>query len=533
MLIIQCRAGNDNSMNYLLDQIENTPLGKMKAKHLLNRALFGPRREEINLFSTYTITEALDILLANEEDPGPPLHVFGDDPNVPFGETWVDAALDGDVRAKRKKSLRSWWMGLCIDQSPSLREKMVLFWHNHFVTETNVVNIPAYLYQYNAILRAHSTGNFRTMAELLTINTAMLRYLDGVKNTASSPNENYARELFELFSIGKGPLIEEGNYTYYTEEDVQEAARVLTGWKVDKDTLSSYYNDSAHDKGNKTFSDYYGNHVISDGGENEYKELISMIFASKQTAIYIVQKLYRWFVYYQINEEVMNGIILPLADILYDQDYDVKSVLQVLLSSEHFFDPDLRGAYLKNPIEFVAGSARRLELDLGEDLATQYEFQNLLYLLSSYQEMDLGSPPDVAGWPAYYLEPQFNRLWINAATLPQRSEFCQKILRSGYYRNGEKLVADLIFLAEQTSVPSDASVLINEFADLLLPVELSPEQEEEFTEALIPGLPGFEWTLEWNEYKNDPGNETKRNAVEQSLTNMVEAMMSLPEYHLI
>ena len=520
-------------MNYSLNQIEDGPLGVARASHLLNRALFGPRRQEIEQFSNLSITQAIDQLLSTEPAPGPPLQVFGEDPNVPFGTTWVESVPDGAVRFLRKKSLRSWWMGLCVNQESSLREKMVMFWHNHFVTETNVVSIPAYLYQYLRLIRERAIGNFKELAADMTVNTAMLRYLDGTDNTEKSPNENYARELFELFTIGKGPRIGDGNYTYYTEHDVQEAARVLTGWKINGNTLSSYYKDSVHDKGDKVFSEYYGAQQISNAGEEEYKELISMIFAKKQTAIYLVQKIYRWFVYYHISEEVMKNIILPLADLLYENDYEMQPMLRTLLGSQHFFDAGLRGAYIKSPMEIVAGSVRRLELDLSQDLSTQYEFWNLLYLRAYNQEMDLGTPPDVAGWPAYYLEPQFNRLWINAATLPQRAEFVTRIITTGYSKNGTKMVADKIGLAQLTSLPSSATTLITELGQLLLPVPLSEAQIADLMEVLIPGLPEFEWTVEWNAFIANPDNNENRTAVEKSLSDLLIAMTSLPEYQLI
>ena len=147
--------------------------------------------------------------------------------------------------------------------------------------------------------------------------------------------------------------------------------------------------------------------------------------------------------------------------------------------------------------------------------------------------MDLGTPPDVAGWPAYYLEPQFNRLWINAATLPQRAEFVTRIITTGYSKNGTKMVADKIGLAQLTSLPSSATTLITELGQLLLPVPLSEAQIADLMEVLIPGLPEFEWTVEWNAFIANPDNNENRTAVEKSLSDLLIAMTSLPEYQLI
>lgn len=520
-------------MNYSLDPIADIPMGKQKALHLLNRAMIGPSGTDVEQFAELTIEESMDILLDPGTEPGPPLQVFGTDPNVAQGETWVDAALDGAVRFRRKKSYWSWWIGELLNQQSSLREKMVLFWHNHFVTEVNVVNIPAYLYDYNQLIRQHALGDFKSMAAGMTVNTAMLRYLDGIKNTAASPNENYSRELFELFTIGKGPLIGEGDYTNYTELDVQEGARVLTGWKLDNETLSAYYKDWAHDKGSKTFSAHYGNQSISNQGETEYLALIDMIFSKKETARALVRKLYRWFVYYSIDEEIELQIIEPLANTLFNNGYDLSPVLRQLLSSQHFFDMDLRACYIKNPLEFILGSLRRLDVSIPDELEVKYEFWHFFRLLSGYQDMELGGPPDVAGWPAYYLAPAYNELWINSATLPQKAEFSAKLLSGNYQKKGYKLIVDVIGLAEKTSVPSDPDQLITEFCELLLPVPISEEKLSELKEVLIPGLPDFEWSEEWFNYKDNPGKQSYKDAVTNALRLLLEAIMLLPEYYLI
>lgn len=520
-------------MIHSLEPITDTPIGRRNAIHLLNRSLFGTTLSEINEFSGLTIGEALDRLLDPAELPGPPLQVFGTDPNIPFGEPWVDAAPDSNVRARRKKSLRSWWIGEILNQAPNLREKMVLFWHNHFVTEVNAVGIPAYMYDYVDLIRRNAFGNFKTLAEAMTVNTAMLRYLDGVQNTAVSPNENYARELFELFTIGKGPQIGDGNYTFYTEQDVQEGARVLTGWKVNNRTLSSWFNISKHDMGEKRFSAYYGDHTISNKGDTEYLALLDMIFAKMETARALVRKLYRWFVYYSIDEDIEIQVIEPLAEILYQNGYEVEPVLRKLLASQHFFDAGLRGCYIKSPLEFILGSLRRMETLIPDSLELRYEFWNLFHQLSLQQEQNLGTPPDVAGWPAYYLEPSFNELWINSASLPQKAEFTTKLINGVYKRMDTKLIVDVITLVEKTSQPSDPGLLITELCDLMLPVPISENQLNQLKEVLIPGLPDFEWTAEWNNYKANPGDDNLKAAVENALRNLLEAIMHLPEYYLM
>jgi uncharacterized protein (DUF1800 family) len=519
-------------MNYSLDAIDDSPLGIERARHLLNRTLLGYTRKTLEDFAILNIDEALDILMLQGIIPDPPLQVFNEDPNVAFGETWVDAAPDGSVRFIRKKSLRSWWTGLLLDQETSLRGKMVLFWHNHFAVEVDVVSIPAYYYQYISLIQENALGNFKTLSGKMTINTAMLKYLDGVKNILGSPNENYARELFELFTIGKGPLISDGNYTFYTEQDIQEGARVLTGWKLDQSMLSSYFNPDQHDNDIKTFSDIYENHSISGQGDQEYLALIEMIFTKKQTARSLVIKLYRWLLYYSLNEEIMTNIIEPLADLLYENNWEIIPVLRKFLSSQHFFNVDFHGCYIKNPAEFVLGSLRKLEVDIPDELLASYEFWNLFWVTMRDQEFELGSPPDVAGWPAYYKEPQFNQLWINSATLPQRAIFIEKILNSNYKQQGVTIQPDVISLAQVTSEPSNPNKLVSEFCELLLPVTISQTKRDLLKDILIPGLPDFEWGVEWNDFINNPEDDEKKQSIIRVLISLLQAIMSLPEFHL-
>lgn len=185
-------------------------------------------------------------------------------------------------------------MGQILNQNISLREKMVLFWHNHFVTERAVVSRADLLYQYNNCLRSNALGNFKQLTEEITVIPAMLRYLNGEDNAAGAPNENYARELLELFTIGKGPLLEEGNYTFFKQQDVLAASRILTGWKINYAEAKSFFNSEKHDTSSKTFSEAFGQAVINNEGEDEYKRLIQLILEQKESARFIVRKLYRW-----------------------------------------------------------------------------------------------------------------------------------------------------------------------------------------------------------------------------------------------
>lgn len=227
------------------------------------------------------VTDGLDAvveqLLADLPMPEPPVnYFFNDDPNVPIGTTWVDKPFSRAVNfiPYRFNSLYAWTMGLLLEEGISVREKMTLFWHNHFVTEN--INDPKYTYNYISLLRENALGNFQELTKEVTINPSMLRYLNGNQNTRRAPNENYARELLELFTIGKGELAGPGDYTTFTETDVIEIAKVLTGW-VDVGYLSAdpnqqpgaFYLINRHDLEQKQLSHRFGNTTILNAGNRE------------------------------------------------------------------------------------------------------------------------------------------------------------------------------------------------------------------------------------------------------------------------
>jgi len=419
-----------------------------------------------------------------------------------------------------------------MQQEISLVEKMVLFWHNHFVTEIEVVDVAPFNYQYNQILRANALGNIKQMAYDITIDPAMLIYLNGESNKASAPNENYGRELFELFTIGKGPLIAEGNYTNYTEADIREAAKVLTGWKVDRTTNKSYFTASRHDQTTKVFSDAFGKASIDNQDSEEFKYLVDMIFSQKETARYLARKIYRWLMYYEINPEIESQIIEAMASKLFDNNYEVKPMLAQLLSSQHFFSPEYRGSQIKNPLDFTIGVYRKCEIPLSASFQDNYKIWLEVYFSCKTMEMILGDPPDVAGWPEYYKAPSYYELWINSSTIPQRTIYTDKLCSSGYTKNGFKFIIDPFVLTGMVGDPSNVSTLLNGLAHIILPVQLNDLQLNLLKEILIPGLADSTWTYEWNKYAANPSDLTQKTLIGKKLLAVIKAIFRMPEFYL-
>ena len=285
--------------------------------HLLKRTMFGAASSDINYFSGLTLTEAVEELINPTAPlPNPPINDYNTtvtDPVVPAWTTWVNSqSTDGAINTQRRNSLKKWWAGLLINQDRSIREKLTLFWSNHWGTELFVINNAILGYKHHETLRRDCLGNFKAMVKDITIDSGMLIYLNGYLNTNTAPDENYGREIQELFTIGKDPIT---NLAPYNEDDVRAAARVLTGWRINSNGLS-FFDQTRHDTSDKTFSTFYANQVITGktgiAGATETDDLIDMLFLKEETSRHIVRKLYRWFVYYEVDANVEQLIICLL-----------------------------------------------------------------------------------------------------------------------------------------------------------------------------------------------------------------------------
>ena len=526
------------------------------AAHLLRRACFGPKLSEINQAITLGLNESVDKLL-NEEEliPNPPLNDRDDeDGSPPIGETWVNSQKRIGNSFLYHKSYESWRVSLILNQpyqSPnnipfSIREKMVLFWQNHFATESKVVEDPRYTYWMNYRLRENFIGNFKNLVKEINVDAAMLVYLGGIYNVKEAPNENYARELLELFTIGKGPVDGEDSYTYYTEGDIIQAAKVLTGWYVE-DVFSGSerqrFEEGNHDETTKVFSEKFNNTSIQNNYEDEHKDLVDMIFENERTSEYICEKIYRWFVYYVIDEDVTSKIIKPLAKVLRDNNYEIKPVLSKLFRSQHFFEIHTRGAMIKSPSDFNLGVLRQIPFSdtSSFDFRDLYMFwRNRGYDISN-QGQDLLDSPNVAGWPAYYQDPLYNELWINAVTLPMRTRDIITYFRDSGINatSGEpgapedvRIYAEPIKFLDEIEKPDDIDFMVELFCKWLFPVysEISDEQKEEFKNIVVGNNPNM-WYDEYHAYINNPTDEAKT-AINKKLKTLLKEMFLMPEYHL-
>jgi uncharacterized protein (DUF1800 family) len=516
--------------------------------HLLRRTTFGLKPADIQTLLGMTPGSAVDYLFANAPAtaPSPPVNNYYDrgyiDPTgVANGQTWVNAAYgDGTVNGKRRLSLTAWWMGLILNQNLSILEKMTWFWHNHFATELSVIGDARIGYIHHAMLRANALGNVKTLVTLVTKDPGMLIYLNGYVNTATAPDENYGRELQELFTVSKY------NNPNYIEDDVKAAARVLTGWQVNYATtpVTSKFTSSRHDTTNKQFSSFYNNAIVygrtGASGATETDALINMIFTETPALVanWICTKLYRFFVYYDTvtDPTVQTNIIDGLATILILNNWDIVPVVKKLLKSQHFFDTNSQGCYIQTPLDFYAGVYRTFGISLPTSFDDQkkYAVWNAFRQYAADNGLDLGEPPNVSGFPAYYQNPQFYELWINSNTFPKRLQFVDMMLGSGFTAGtGSSIKIDVILFADAYQYVDDPDKLVQYCCDLLLGIDISLTQKNSLkTSILLSGqTSNYYWTQAWQAYKTNP-TTANINTVKTRLTTLLKELLHLPEHHL-
>jgi uncharacterized protein (DUF1800 family) len=516
------------------------PWTETEVIHLLRRLTFGVKPSDVQTFAALTMDEAVNALIETvPATPPPPVNdyesmTYTDPTGVFTGQPWVNAPYgDTMVDSYREQSLKKWWMGLMINSNSSIYEKMVWFWHNHFAIEFDVVGDARKSYNYYMLLRAHALGNFKTFVKEMTTDPAMLVYLNGYLNVNYAPDENYARELQELFTVSKDYL------PHYTEDDVQQAARVLTGWRINNSTLLSYFDPSLHDTGNKQFSFYYNNAIINGqsgmAGANETDQLVNMMFNKFETAKYICSKLYRFFVYYVIDTTVEQNIIIPLANILVQNNFEIKPVLMALFKSEHFFDMLSQGCIIRTPLDFVVGTFRSFDINIPNNLvfSDKYAIWNSVRNYASYMNVNIGQPPNVAGWPAYYQTPEYHEIWINSTTLPRRQSFTDMMLNGGFTAGTPaQIKIDYLAYTEGFANAGDPDALIDYYVKMLLGLPISVAHHDSLKSILLSGqTQNYYWTNAWDNYVNNP-NVPNTNIVSGRIRTVLIELTRLAEHHL-
>ncbi|NOT38453.1 MAG: DUF1800 domain-containing protein [Saprospiraceae bacterium] len=531
------------------------PWTKTQALHLLRRALFGVKKSDLDQALSLGMNHMVDTLLDanNDPQPSPPLNNYSlsqEANDVAPGKSWVnEPVFNNDLTLKqiplenyqaRKDSFKLWWTGNIINQKTTLVEKMTLFWYNHFSIELDQIFVAQPVYHYYRKLRIRSLGDFKAMLKDVTLDPAMLFYLNGQNNSKTAPDENYAREVQELFTVGKGPE------SKYTENDVKEAARVLTGFRINPFTVPmTFYIDifnPTHDTGTKQFSAFYNNKKINANlsPEVEVDEFLKMLTDNKETARFLCRKLYQFFVYYEISNDAEMNVIRPLADFMYANNYNIKLTLEKLFKSEHFYDAANLGCVIKNPLDYSVGLFKEFTISLPGpglnpvDVRNQYLGWTGIAYLSAYQGLNLADPPVVSGYQAWYQAPQYHEIWINSDTLASRNNVANTIFsENGLDVNGVIYKIDPFIFTKTLSSPQDANALVKEATERLYNHTLSKEAIDYLKSFLIGGLPDETyWTDIWENYIANPTNPSRKMAAETRLKALYNQIVIQAEFHL-
>jgi uncharacterized protein (DUF1800 family) len=373
------------------------PMGEGDARHLLNRTGFGAPPASVAAYARLSREQAVERLLASARTAptlAPPELSFGNMARIrSLGEEEKQAALREEFR--RGAEMRAWWLQEMIATPSPLTERMTLFWHNHFVSSQQKVKSGKLMLDQNLLLRRYALGNFGEMLHAVGKDPAMLVYLDAASNRKGQPNENFAREVMELFTLGEGR---------YTEADIKEAARAFTGWSIDRENGSYRWRPFLHDDGVKT--------VLGKRGNHDGDAVLDILLAQPATAEFISAKLWREFVSLEPDAAQLKRI----AQHFRDSRYDIRAALRALLATPAFWAPENRGALVKSPVDLVVGSVRTLEMPVTDALPLAFAVRQL--------GQDLFAPPNVRGWPG-------GEAWIDSSTLLARRQFIERLLRSG------------------------------------------------------------------------------------------------------
>jgi uncharacterized protein (DUF1800 family) len=377
----------------------DAPLGADGARHLLNRTGFAASESELRTFSGLTREAAAKRLLGavtGKAIAAPPTWVN----ELPIAPRKLQAMSQEERMAELRRNvehafeLREWWYREMLTTPSPLTEKMTLFWHNHFATSQQKVRFTPLLYRQNAMLRRNALGNFGTLLREVARDPAMLIYLDGANSRKDQPNENFAREAMELFTLGEG---------HYTEADIKDAARAFTGWSIDRDTGEFMFRRGIHDYGRKS--------VLGKSGNFDGDQVIDILLAKPETAQFITRKLWREFISPTPDEQA----IARLAARFKDSGYDIGKLMLAMLSSDAFYANENRAALIKSPVELVVGTMKQFDIDA----------PNLrpFVIAGALLGQNLFAPPNVKGWPG-------QEHWINSATLLGRKQFIDRLFRN-------------------------------------------------------------------------------------------------------
>lgn len=536
-----------------------TPLTTAAAAHLLRRATFGPTNQEVADFTGKTALEAVDILINNSSyRAAPPPPVEMDITRSDAGQPFLGNPYSENRNPQYINYVKYWWIGLQSEQNghPSLLEKMTAFWQNHFVVNYTSVADYRFMDRYLRFLRSNALGSFREMAIGISKDPGMLIFQNGNENTKEHPNENYARELQELFTVGQKDFKGNNNYS---EQDVKAAAQVLTGWqatnlrKEGSTSFGTIFTPDRHDTLTKTFSSSYSGTVIqgrtgASAGDEELRDLINMLLSHPECPKFICRKLYRWYVNPNVTQSIEDEVVSPLATFFASagNNYAIGPVVKKLLSSNIFYDSSNVGAIIKSPAELMVGTVRLFN-QMVPDITAQFDG---FYKLTSFLDRSMNllqlnflNQPTVFGSPPYF-QTGFSKNWINETTIVQRGIrtdlfFNQSIQIMPNYVLGMDILGRLRSIqpnfSDVAGTPAITSEqVLGELSKNLFALELSQTQKDFLIDSIMmmKSSPRTTWIREWDAYRSAPSDTTKQNTILWRCRALMKYMLRMAEYQL-
>lgn len=474
----------------------NQPWNAERVAHLYNRMGFGATFNEQESGLLKSPSALVDSLIDEA------IAKINSVASAQFLPVWQDYTQQGNdyydfteqINLHRQE-LQTNWIKQMIEQN--FRAKLSLFWHNHFVTKFGDYKCSSYLYKYYRLLMDSGLGNFRDFVKNIGKSGAMLMFLNGAENEKSDPNENYARELLELFTLGEG--------NGYTENDIVEAARALTGWRASFFLCEvPYFDATLHDDGMKT--------IFGQTDNYDHDSLVDLIFdvRGNEVAHYICRKLYRYFVY-DIPDE---GIVSQLAQIFVDNDFEFIPVFKALFKSQHFFDDNAINVRIKSPLECFVTMIRKLDMEYNNDV-----FLEKIFGACRDLGQHLFNPPDVSGWREH-------RAWITEETMTKRwNALCRYLIEFMLPGTADNMV---FLLRDVVGYSNDVNQVVPRFIDYVLgkPLFYAPDYDS--------AIVAFKLSVPENYFDpNSTGSWTLYYAdIDLQLCALVDYIIRLPEFQL-
>lgn len=544
-------------------------LGKRLAAHLLRRSTFVVTKARIEQFAAMNADAAVEALFANN-----PLTNPEGPRDRPAGLAWYsvhDAEANPDSFSTEKGGVKTRliynWMFQELLGDSTIKHKLAMFLHSTFII--NVGGVSNWQrYNYFRLLQYYAYGNIKTFAYKVTLDPLMGKYLDNHANHKNAPNENYAREFLELFTILKGEQIGVGNYTNYTEDDIIAAAKLLTGFRVrnysykdsDNGLATSQPTINRHDVTDKQFSAAFGNQVITGatGADNAAKEadmlrelqdFVNMVFGQLETAKAFTRKIYRYFVSDVIDETKETNVITPLANDLFTNGYELVPVVKKLLKSQHFYDEDdgnamdnIIGGKVKSALELTMQSLHFFDLypllrDFETDVSGNYLDADRIRRKLTDQGFPFLSPASVEGYDGYY-KVGYSCNWFTSTTLIHRYSLYDQMLRGKYAGNTNLKLVLAPFFKNNFTLPTtfgpddfpqaDAMIdtVVTEVLELTLPEMPTGDRYTYFRDAILNGLSSINFLFEWVAYLDTDDDSD----VSESLGNFFKVLMNSEEY---